>query len=736
MGKSVKEIIDAVSEYLPQVDEDRVGLAYDVSTEIYKDRKKAEPNNHYLVMPCDIVEELLPFRPDEDTIVAALLYYIFEAKDYDLSYIEDQFGSELIPLIDGLRILKSVRVVQDKSDDKADLFRKLFMVIAKDIRVLVVFLAVKIVHMKRLNKFPPDCAEYFANDVLEIFVPIASRLGMYRYKEILEDLCFKTLHPEDYAKINRQMKSLGPKRTEYLGIVTRVLNEFLKEEGVSDVQINGRVKGYYSIYKKMDRKGLESVSDLYDLFAVRVIVPKDEISHLYEVLGLLHSHWKPLPSRFKDYVAVPKTNGYRSLHTALVGISDGGMCHPVEVQIRSENMHEEAEYGVASHWLYKDTFGRGIPSIKSHEEWLSNLENLQKELHADDSVLESVKTDIFEDRIYVLTPNGDVKDLPVGASPLDFAYAVHTDVGHQCVLSKVNGKVASLNSSLKNGDTVEIVIKKGSTPKLEWIPLVKTSAAKVKIRAWFASQDNRKHVKLGRDQLNTQLQRFGKPLLDPSLGVLKNYGGKKLNSEERERVLVEIGKGTQSASNVIRKLYSHQELLEGAAAVGSKLQKKRRGGIKTVEGSFEDSILVHGMSGVAVQAAQCCNPSKVDSMIGYVSSKAVVTIHKKTCPLIKRFNKDRFVNVEARRAGGFGVGSFYRVHIRIEADRRIGLLGDIGSRIAAHGVNIHSYKPIESSDINVAHIDMHVDIRDFEQFEKILNGIESVDGVRRVIKES
>lgn len=733
MDKWLQNLVAEMSEYFPQIDVKRVSDAYAISEKVFKDRTQNETHNDFIFRPRDVVTELMAFRPDEDTLVAAFLYDYVDVDGVDLESVDEEFDGDIVELLECLKILKSIRVLQYQSSDKMDLFRKLFMVIARDLRVLIIFLAVKVTQMKLLEKMPEDCRQGFAKDVLEVFVPIASRLGVYRYKVMLEDLCFRYLKPSEYKDMTIQMDRLGKRKKEYVDHISGTLQEYLKEKNFEDVKVSGRIKGLYSIYNKLNKKGLKSVDEIYDIFAVRVQIDDEDVSKIYEALGHLHSSYRPIASRFKDYIAVPKPNGYRSLHTALLGLSDGVNSFPVEVQIRSKTMHEEAEYGVASHWLYKD-IGRSSVSTTSHKQWIDRLSNLHKEMEdGDEGILESLKTDIFDDRIYVLTPRGDIIDLPKKATPLDFAYSVHTDIGHTCVLAKVNGKVLPLDAELSTGDTVTINTKKGGFPKLEWLNVVKTNAAKVKIRSWFASQDEHKHIKIGREQFNLQLQRYGRSALDESLSILKHFGGKRRNYEDREKVLREIGKGTQSANNTIRKLFTYDELLAGVKASDTKFQTKKRE-IKVEGPALEDKVLVHGMDGVAVRFAQCCKPSVHDKIVGYIASKGVVTVHKSKCLLIGRLNKDRFVKAEFK--GVAGQTPLYRVKIRIEADKRIGLLGDIGSRIAAQGVNIFSYHPTEASNDEVAVINMDVDVSDVDQFDKLLNNVEKIEGIRSVTRES
>lgn len=735
----LKNIISGLKIYFPQVDEGRVLDAYELSKKAYEKRRalcadgaceiSGKCGEGFALNAADVVDLLAPFKPDEDTLVAALLYDVVDAG------LEERFGDDVMKIIDGLQILKNIKAQGYQSADKVDLLRKLFLVMAKDIRVLIIFLAVKVVQMQMLDKLSADCQKAFSNEVFEIFVPIAGRLGIYRFKTILEDLSFKFLHEDEYKMVSTQMDRLGQKKKEYIDSVCGVLENFYGDNGFMGVRVSGRLKGVYSVYNKMKAKGFDAIDAIYDMFAVRIIVPsvyssdkEEDVSKLYAALGLLHSRWRPIASRFKDFIAVPKPNGYRSLHTTVMGLSYGEVTYPVEVQIRSSAMHEEAEYGVASHWLYKDTGGKSrFGVVKSHVEWLQNLAVFHSDLKDDEKVLENFKLDLFGDRIYVLTPKGDVKELPKGATPLDFAYAVHTDIGHRCVLSKVNGKPVSLDSVLDNGDTVEIVTRKDGVPKLEWLSIVATSQAKVRIKNWFATQDREKNIRRGRDQLNIQLKRFGKPLLTPQLNVLKDFAGQHLDFQEREKILEEIGRGSQLASNAIRKIYTANELFAPERAVANVKDDK----IPVVSSNIEDAVLFSGVAGLKLRMAKCCNPALGDEIVGYVSVIAnAATVHKKDCLKLKKLNPKRFISASFK-----GFTARTHVGIRVSAKDRVGLLRDLGSAIASNGVNVFSHSSVVGMK-KEGHtvIDMIVDVTGLEQLEKVFDSIERIGGIETVTK--
>jgi len=470
---------------------------------------------------------------------------------------------------------------------------------------------------------------------------------------------------------------------------------------------------------------------------------------------LIHSKWVPLANRFKDYVAVPKPNGYQSLHTTVLGLAPEGHDQPVEIQIRSERMHKEAELGIASHWLYEATSGKSVKfdrdeilgqlsdgddtvmneeankKYSRHIDWLRGLEKLQQDLQFEQGSesLEELKMDVFSDRIFVLTPQGEVKDLPQGSTPIDFAYIVHTDIGHRCAMAKANGSIVPLDYELKNGEVIEIVLKPKPNPKPHWLSIVKTSNAKAKIKAWFRGLDRERNVKEGRDLLNKHLKRYGKATLDDSYSILKNYDGKKRSLRDREGILEEIGIGSQLANVVVKKIFATEQLLESIP--DSKVPKRR---IKKKTDEEKETVLIGGEAGLPYKMAACCSPSKGDEIIAYITKGHSITVHKASCPYVSNLDERRLLDA------GFGIqgkndgGNQYRVKFLIEAVSRIGLLRDITEVIASFGAQIVDYE-MKASSGNVIIRSVTLDVLDFDQFDKILDRIEGVKNVLRVEKD-
>ena len=638
MGDNVQSIIKAVKEYLPKLDSKRVEEAYFLAKKAHEGQVRYS-GDPYITHLLATTELLLPLKPDEDTILAALLHDVPEDTHYTLGQIEKQFGKDVAGLVQGVGKLSLVRVQQGQAEVES--WRKMFLAMAKDLRVIFIKLADRLHNMQTLEYVAKDKQQRIAEETLYVYAPIASRLGIYAMKGPLEDLCFKYLHPKEYEELRAQVEEHGRLDPKYIEKAQEILKAFLKEEDIEG-EVSGRVKHLYSIYQKLKRKNANSIDNIYDLFALRVVLPEQQregrefFGHCYTVLGAIHSTWTPMYGRFKDYIAVPKINGYRSLHTTIIG-KTVLKNHPVELQIRTRSMHREAEYGIASHWWYKDnipeslSFSRHdlqnilyerrllkrfhtlldqhpdwrpqfekllfeksdfsenleqflakkggfskkemsdlqgvltnpakneeLKMFKHHVDWLYGLEKLQEELMEtpDEGIeIDRMNVNVFHDRIFVLTPHGDVKDLPKDATAVDFAYAIHSDVGDRCHQAKVNGSIARLDQPLQSGDVVEIITRKNPNPNRYWLSFVKTAQARTRIKAWFRTQDREKNIKTGRELINKELRRLSKPLLGPNCGLLKHYGGKNLPFSDRENIIELIGNGSMHVGTLIRNLF-------------------------------------------------------------------------------------------------------------------------------------------------------------------------------------
>ena len=703
-------------------DVNRIQLAFEFANHAHEGQKRfsGEP---YITHPIEVAIKVLDFYPDEDMVVAALLHDVSEDTDRTLQDIEDVFGPTVSNLVRGLEKLSKVRSRIDEPE--IENLRKMFVSMASDIRVILIKLCDRWHNMETLQYVRKEKQERIARETLNVYTPIASRLGIYKIKSALEDLCFKFLQPKMYEVIRNELEVYASENNNFIDKEKDLLQKWLTKQGYA-VTVSARLKTLFSIYKKLKRKGMSSVDSLYDVYAIRVVIPNNKESHLYELLGKIHQRWTPISKRFKDYVAVPKPNGYRSLHTAVVGLGPKDFNRPVEIQIRTQEMHDEAESGVASHWLYKDSKGSKHKNIDMQTNWIQALNNFQST--ADNSeLMQGLQMDMFNDRIFVLTPNGDVKDLPVGATPIDFAYNVHTDLGHNCVLAKVNGLVVSLDHELKNGDVVEIVTKKSSEPNQYWLTFVVTASARQKIKHWFKTRDFDKNIKTGRDLLNKYLLSFGKPPLDSDLSVLKNFKGERLTVADREKLLEEIGLGKLLAQSVLKNIYSFDEII--SKKEDNKTEENERIKIEQENQNLLKSMIVCGLSDPDLTLSDCCEVKYLGPIIGYVTRDKGITVHSTICKNIKSMNPERRVEVLWDKK----ISKWF-VDIEVLLLDRPGFLRDFTEVISKVGLKIHDLN-YQSIDENNKRLFLHsVEILNYDDLIDLIRRISSIPGVSSVSK--
>ncbi len=594
-----------------------------------------------------VIMELLPIRPDTETIIAVLLQ-----EPYNKNLLEDEkvsvdFGDQVLHILRGVKALNILNYSRNDRASKLESLRKMFLAMARDLRVILIILTFRYEKMTHfISTLPKNEQELFARETIDLYVPVATRLGMYRIKTKLEDLAFKYSNPDHYNEIKSQLDDIKERCNLSIKNIIEELESFLVDNGIG-AQFQGRLKSIYSIYRKLKNKNLSRVNDIVDIFAIRVILPTEydregnhRVDKLYNTLGLLHSEWKNLSKKYRDYVAVPKPNGYRSLHAVLIGLASGDMDQPVEVQIRDRMMHKDAEYGVASHWLYKTTGNKNwFENLENQSRWLKGLQKIREDLDLEEDILKEVEVDIFKDRIFVLTPKGEVKDLPQGASPIDFAYSIHTEVGNHCMMAKVDKKAVPLDYELKSGEVVEIVTRKDVKPKIQWLSYAKTNLAKSKIKAFFSSLKKQDYLKRGRDLINEQLEKFGKPVLDQNFSVLKNYLDRNLPVPEREDLIEEVGKGFKMASDVVRKCFYGQILTEKVSAEVYPTRERDR-----PQNLFaEDLVLIGGEEGLPVKFSACCSPKMGDNIFAYVTRGRRISIHKTDCSLYPYLDSERII---------------------------------------------------------------------------------------------
>ncbi len=642
-------------------------------------RRSGEP---FIMHPVGVATICAGLRLDEQTIAAALLHDVVEDTNTELSNVRDEFGEEIAALVDGVTKLTRVQF-QSREQAEAENYRKMVVAMAADVRVILVKLADRLHNLRTIEYLGRQKQVQKAKEALEVYAPLAHRLGIHAVKWELEDLSFQTLHPRKYEEIKAMVAERRADREGHVAEAADVLQRELVKVDIP-AEISGRAKHFYSIYDKMAKRGRE-FNEIYDLTAMRVTVERsgeEGTRDCYGALGLIHSLWKPMPGRFKDYVAMPKFNGYRSLHTTVIG-PEG---RPLEIQVRTRDMHETAEYGIAAHWAYK----RGKKTT-ADAEWLKWVEQLM-DIHADETdsreFVRSFRTDLFDEEVFVFTPKGEVKTLPAGATPIDFAYAVHTDVGHRTVGAKVNGRIVPLHYKLVNGDRVEVLTSKsGRGPSRDWLSLVESSRARNKIRQFFSREQKEDLEAKGRETLEHALKAQNLPyrkLVGSAVlaGVIRETGFKKA-----EEFYVALGSGKLTAGSIVNKVLTRlktEEVAEEEAVTPRKRPKARDALASETYG-----INVVGVEDVLVRLAKCCTPVPGDPIVGYISLGRGITIHREDCPnarALKR-NPERFTAVEWEG----GTTQSFRVQIALDSWDRPRLLEDVARTFAEHGANIVAY---------------------------------------------
>ena len=712
----VDTLLEKARTYLPA---DRLGVidrAYRYAADAHEGqvRRSGEP---FIEHPLQTALYLAELRLDANALAAGLLHDVVEDCDVCLEEIEDEFGKEIAGLVDGVTKLtqaevdfeegKNGFVLRDSDVDlqQAASLRKMLVAMASDVRVVLIKLADRLHNMRTLQALSPNRRRAIAKETLEIFAPLAHRLGIWEVKWRLEDLAFQHLNNGAYQEISGMLNAKRQEREEYIEGVRSLLQSELDEAGVN-AEVTGRPKHIYSIHKKTEKYRRQNlgVDDIHDLFALRVLV--ENVNDCYLALGVVHSNWRPLPGQFDDYIANPKDNLYKSLHTTVLCID----AHPVEVQIRTQEMHRLAEYGVAAHWLYKE----GRTSDVEFEEkmtWVRQLLDWQRDVNGSHEFVESFKMDIFKNQVYVYTPKGDLKELPAGATPLDFAFRIHTDIGHRCIGAKVNGKLVALTYTLQNGDTVEIMTSKAVRgPSLDWLNpnlgYLNSNSARTKVRQWFNRQERRANIERGKDIFRRQLRRLNLAMTDEELSTILGFSS-------TDEFMVALGGGEITVEQVVDRI-ANQEI-----PPDSDFEK-----IYSVPVSSPASgIEVLGVGDLLTRMANCCTPILGDSIVGYITRTRGVTVHRRNCPnIIAERETERLIPVGWSKAH-----ELHPVRVRLEAQDRVGLLRDITSLVSEEGVNIASCVSEEEKDISIISLTVYVD--GISQLNRLFSKMESVRGV-------
>jgi len=669
-------------------------------------RQSGEP---YIVHPCEVATILLDMDMDATTIAAGLLHDVVEDTKVTLGEIREKFGDEVALIVDGLTKLSKVEYGSTE-ERQAESIRKMLLAMAEDIRVIIIKLADRLHNMRTLDACPRDKQIAVAKETRDIYAPLAHRLGIFRMKVELEDLALRYIDPEGYEEVAKDLEQTAAERKEEMDLVVTQIRERLDEAGIK-ADIDGRLKHYSSIYRKMKEQH-KTLEQIYDLAAVRIIV--DSVKDCYGVLGIVHTLWRPLPGRFKDYIAVPKANLYQSLHTTVIG--RGGA--PFEVQIRTREMHRTAEYGIAAHWKYKE--GGTDNKFDQKLAWLRQILEWQNETRDAREFMDSLKLDLFATEVFVFTPKGDVVDLPKGATPIDFAYMIHSAVGNKCVGAKVNGKLVNLNVELKTGDIVEIITSNASRgPSRDWLNTAKTPQARNKIRAWFKKEYKDENIEKGQDMLEEAAKRAGTPLselLRPDW-LAKLFRKFTLNSVED--MYAAVGYGGITTSQILQRLLAEHRREQKAiqtdqAPVEGKTQKKPAAG---------RGIIVKGERNMLVRFAQCCNPVPHDEIVGFITRGRGVSIHRKDCPSIVDLMNDpsRFIEV----AWEADAASAYHARVQLSAWDKPGLIVDIYKAIDAAGARMIEMNA-KVSGKGIANMALLIEIKDKVQLDNFIKTLRKV----------
>lgn len=703
----INELVDRVLQYQPGADVDRLREAYQFSSAVHEGQKRlsGEP---YLIHPVAVAGVLADLKLDLPSIIGGLLHDTVEDTLATLPEIEKSFGKEIATLVDGVTKLSRVNFTS-REEKQAENFRKMILAMARDIRVVLIKLADRTHNMRTLQYLAPNKRQLIAQETLDIYAPIAHRLGIYWIKSELEDLALKHLRPEIYAQLKGDVAQKKKHREKYTAEVISRLGKTLAEEGI-DAEVSGRPKHFYSIFKKMENQSLD-FDQVHDLVAFRIVV--DTMRECYESMGIVHSKWRPVPGRFKDYIALAKPNMYQSLHTTVIGPN----ANRIEIQIRTHEMHRVAEEGIASHWRYKEGEDLQVTDMQRFA-WFRQLLEWQQNLSDPQEFLHSIKEDLFPDEVYVFTPNGDLQSFPKGATVVDFAYRIHSDIGQHCSGARVNGRLVPLKYILRSGDAVEIITTQEQTPSRDWLKVARTPRARSRIRAWMASQQRERSVALGREILEGDFHRHGLDYQELQAKGAIDGLGKELGVKSEEGLLAGVGYGKLTPRQVLARLLP-AERLEGD-------NKQLEGGLERLfrlVGARDRGIRVKGIEDVLVRFARCCHPLPGEEIDGIITRGRGVTVHVASCPTGLEADPERRVEVnwseEAQRPRA--------VKIEVSCADKPGLLAAISSVISEAGVNIARahIRTFDDQAVNT----FEIMIGSSDQLRHVLQDIARVKGV-------
>lgn len=718
-------LLQKIKENCTNVDLDIVNKAFNLAYEAHKEQKR-ESGDPYIIHPIDVAVILAELGMDTSTIVAGLLHDVIEDTDYTYDDIKNIFSEEVANLVSGVTKITKMEY-KSKEEQQADNFRKMLLAMASDIRVIIIKLADRLHNMRTLKYMPKEKQKRISKETLDIYAPLAHRLGISKVKWELEDLCFRYLHEEEYYDLVHQISEKRVERETYIAQIIKDLYSKLEEAEI-DSDIDGRPKHFYSIYRKMVTKN-KSIEQIFDLTAIRILV--NSVKDCYEVLGIVHTIYKPIPGRFKDYIAMPKPNMYQSLHTTVIGPQG----KTFEIQIRTFEMHKTAEYGIAAHWKYKegDTSDTKGKSFENKLVWLRDMLEWQKETSDAEEFMEGFKINLFTDEIFLFTPKGVVIDLPNGATPIDFAYRIHTDIGNKCIGAKVNGKIVPLDYKLKTGQIVEILTSNSSKgPNMDWLSIAKSNQAKSKIKAWFKKAKKEENINKGKEVFEKELKKQSVHYVDIAKGESYDKFIKRYNINCMDDLYALVGLGAIVASSFIAKLKEENLSKEEK---DKNLNKAIEENISKNEKKKKDTsygVTVKGENNLMVRFAKCCNPVPGDDILGYITKGRGVSIHRKDCGNLNSLIKEdpqKVVDV----SWGTSNGVAYMAEIQVKTEDKSGILSDVmnilmDSKLPLNALNAKSAKG------NLAYINIKIKIDTVEQLKELMKKIKRVPGVLDVYR--
>ena len=731
--KEILELVDKIRKYAPNADVSLVEKAYYFGKKAHEGqfRRSGEP---YFIHPIAVAGILSDMELDIETIVAGLLHDVVEDTEYTYEDIEKEFGKDVANLVDGVTKLGKIKY-QSKEETQSENLRKMFLAMAKDIRVILIKLADRLHNARTFKYLPPEKAKSKSIETLEIYGGIANRLGISMIKWELEDTALRYIDPDGYYDLVDKVAKKRSQREAYIKNIINILKQSFKDVGIS-CNVYGRPKHFYSIYSKMKNKH-KNFEEIYDLTAVRIIV--DTVKDCYAVLGMVHTMWKPMPGRFKDYIAMPKPNMYQSLHTTVIGPNG----EPVEIQIRTKEMHNIAEYGIAAHWKYKEGNTQSMANNAEEKlQWLRQMIEWEKDLKDPQEFMNALKDDVFNSQVYVFTPKGDVIELPAGSTPIDFAYRVHTNIGNRCVGAKIDGRIVPIDYKLQNGNIVEVLTSSNSNgPSRDWINIVKTPNAKSRIRQWFKKERREENIERGNEILEKEFKKYSLPLKDNSIDKYMILMAKKFNQQTVEDLIATIGYGGIMVTQVVPKI---KELYEKEFKKSQKQEQQEQ--INDIEkhkltdeeykkkrkNTSCQGVVVKGLDNILIRFAKCCNPLPGDEIVGYVTKGRGVAIHRTDCPNATssdQFFKNRMVDVAWSKANN----SKFEAEIQIKAADRRGVVNDITHVVVVEKISLNGINARKGRD-NLVNINLLVEVNDINELSVLMKKLKSVPNVEDIYR--